>query len=148
VAQARKGCLPAGFRGKVEGVTAQPSDSATPARNRTAKTLDDIVRVMTGDVDDDFRQRFQDALGKAWATARAESSLGPLTSLVEAWWPIARRWSDPVAARAYYADLERVIHDGIPPESRGNVLDAVAQLRARYGQHSAFDKLESLAARW
>lgn len=113
-----------------------------------AKTLDDVVRVMTGDVDADFRDQFQDALRKAWAKARAESSLGPLTNLVENWWPIAERWSNPVAARAYYAELDKVIREGIPPEARGNSLRAVEQLRAKHGPHPAFDKLEELAARW
>lgn len=148
MARRREGCLSAGFRGKVEDVTAQPSDSVMPARNRPAKTLDDIVYVMTGDVDDDFRQQFQAALHKAWAKARAESSLEPLTNLVENWWGIARRWSDPVAARAYYADLDKVVREGVPEESRGNALRVVAELRAKHGQHPAFDKLESLAARW
>ena len=129
------------------GMSLQPADSHVPARKTPAKTLDDVVRVMTGDVDADFRQQFQDALKKAWATARAESSLEPLTRLVENWWPIARRWSDPVEARAYYAELDRVVREGVPEKDRGNALRAVAELRAKHGAHPAFDKLERLAAR-
>lgn len=134
-----------GYGGRV---TAQPAEPPAPARNRPAKTLDDVVRVMTGDVDADFRERFQLALKKAWATARAESSLAPLTSLVEAWWPIACRWADSAAARAYYAELDQIIRDGVPEKDRGNALDAVAKLRAMHGPHPAFDKLENLAARY
>lgn len=128
-------------------MSAQPAESPAPARKYPAKTLDDIVRVMTGDVDADFKRQFQDALKKAWATARAESSLEPLNRLVENWHPYATQWADPAAARAYYAELDRVVRDGIPPEARGNALRTVAQLRAKHGQHPAFDKLEHLAAR-
>lgn len=135
-------------RGYVGRVTAQPAESPTPARKYPAKTLDDVVRVMTGDVDDDFKQQFQDALGKAWAAARAGSSLEPLTNLVENWWPIARRWSDPAGARSYYAELDKVVREGVPVESRGNGLRAVGELRAKHGSHPAFDKMEELAARW
>lgn len=131
-----------------EGVTAQPAEPPAPARNRPAKTLDDVVRIMTGNVDADFKQQFQDALKKAWAAARAESSLEPLTRLVENWWPIANRWSDPAAARQYYAQLDDVVRNGIPSESRGNALRAVEQLRVKHGPHPALDKLAKLAARY
>lgn len=138
---------PIGF-GYGAGMSVQPADSSAPARKTPAKTLDDVVRVMTGDVDADFKQQFQDALKKAWATARAECSLEPLTRLVENWHPYAVQWADPTAARTYYAELERVVRNGVPPESRGNALRAVEQLRAKHGPHPAFDKLESLAARY
>lgn len=129
-------------------MSAQPAESHVPARKAPAKTLDDIVRVMTGDVDADFKQQFQDALKKAWAAARAECSLEPLTRLVENWWPIANRWSDPAGARRYYADLDDVVCNGVPAESRGNALRAVEELRAKHGPHPALDKLAKLAARY
>lgn len=125
-----------------------PAESPVPARKTPAKTLDDVVRVMTGDVDADFKQQFQDALQRAWAKARAECSLAPLTNLVENWHPYACQWADPIKARAYYADLDQVVRNGVPEKDRGNALDAVAKLRAKHGPHPAFDSLERLAARY
>jgi len=128
-------------------VTAQRAEQPAPARKTPAKTLDDVVRIMTGDVDADFKQQFQDALKKAWAAARAECSLAPLNRLVENWWPIANRWSDPVAARAYYADLDRWVREGIRPEERADPDEVLAIFEAKGASGPALEKLRSLAAR-
>ena len=123
------------------GMSAQPAESSVPASNRPAKNLDAISHVLDSDeVDTDVRQRFQVAFAKAWATARDGLTVQPLLDLVEIWHPDAVLWSDPESVG--------VLRNGIPPESRGNALRAVAELRAKHGPSPAFDKLESLAARW
>jgi len=122
-------------------MSAQPAESSAPASNRPAKNLDAISHVLdSDDVDADVRQRFQSAFATAWAAARDGLTVQPLLDLVEVWHPDAVLWSDPESVR--------VLRYGIPPESRGNALRAVAELRAKHGPSPAFDKLESLAARW
>src|SRR5689334_5277370 len=125
------------MRGYLGGMTAQPVEPPASRPDYPAKTLDGVVRVLTGDVDADVAQAFTAALSAAWAAAKAGTTLEPLTALVEAWWPQAVHWTEPDKAREHNARVQRYLRDGPPPASERFTHEQALALRAARRQHTA-----------
>lgn len=98
------------------------------------KTLADVVRVLAGDVDDDVRAEFQQALAAAGAAAKGCNCFDPLTELVEAWWPQAVFWTDPVNARRILADADDILRNGLGDRKRYTQEQVIASWEAHNGR--------------
>jgi len=116
-----------------------PVPAATPA---------EIRAVLVNADEPELIERFERALEAAYIEGREANSIEPLNAMLKRWRLEAAQWCDPVKQKAFLARVEDWRVNGVPPESRGNALRAVAELRAKHGPHPAFDKLESLAARY
>jgi hypothetical protein len=112
-----------------------------------AATPDAIRAVLVNADEPELLEWFTKALDRAVAEAKDSNSVEPLNAMLKEWRLRAAQWCDPVKQKAFLAEVEGWRVNGVPPESRGNALRAVAELRAKHGPHPAFDKLESLAAR-
>lgn len=114
-------------------MTAQSIEQPTASSRWPAKTLDALVRVFAGDVDAEVRDEFLAAVEAAGAAAKAASSFEPLATLVEAWWPQAVFWSEPVGARETLARMERYRREGLP-KNLVTREQAIAGWEAKHGR--------------
>src|SRR5882672_6670611 len=114
-------------------MTAQPIEQAAQPRY-PEKTLADVVRVLTGDVDDDVREEFQAALATAGSAAKCCNCFDPLTELVEAWWPRAVFWTEPEGARRILADADDIMRNGLGDRPRHPASEVFAAWEERHGQ--------------
>ena len=118
-------------------MTAQPLEQPAAHAPWPAKTLDGITETILGNATDDVVVDFTCAVGEALACARAANPtqrLQPLHDLVEAWWPQAVFWTDPVRARQILADVADIQKNCLGDRPRYTQEQAMAAWEAHNGR--------------
>jgi hypothetical protein len=146
VANPPQGCLPAAFRGKVEGVTAEPIH-APKVMPVPAATPAAIRAVLVNADEPELLEWFTKALDRAVAEAKESGSVEPLNAMLKEWRLRASEWCDPVKQKALVAQMEDWRVNGVPDDQRADPDEVLAIFEAKGVSGPALDKLRSLAAR-